>query len=114
MNAKDFLEYEIGECHDNPNISNEIMAEVLEKYANKRWDNFEIGDKHITSPQTLIHYCIHCAMTHEESEMQDAMQFFINDAIKRERLRVASRLKEMFDQDSKRILNDFIIDLMRS
>ena len=33
--------------------------------------------KYIESPQRFIHYCIHCAMEHEEAEMQDQMQLFL-------------------------------------
>jgi len=64
----------------------------------------------IESPQRFIHYCIHCAMAHEEKDMQDHMQYFLE----RER----NKMKEIFREALERNVNDaeskkyFINDIM--
>ena len=68
MDLHELIENELGNTHDNPNIDNDYVAEVMTKYAN------------------------HC--------------------VKKERNRIMVRLKEMFNKESIKFLDDFIIDLM--
>ena len=36
MKAIEFIENEIGNAHDNPNLDNEMLAELFDKYAEAR------------------------------------------------------------------------------
>ena len=49
--------------------------------------------KHINTPHKLIHYCIHCAMEHEEKDMQDQMQVFL----RKEREKMIGIFREVLD-----------------
>ena len=39
MKAIEFIENEIGNAHDNPNLDNEMLAELFDKYAEARAGN---------------------------------------------------------------------------
>lgn len=67
--------------------------------------------KHIESPQRFIHYCIHCAMEHEESEMQDQMESFLEKERQKMKGRVYEQL-ELYVTDDKH-KKHFINDIMR-
>ena len=41
MKAIEFIENEIGNAHDNPNLDNEMLAELFDKYAEARADQHE-------------------------------------------------------------------------
>jgi len=56
MKAIEFIENEIGNAHDNPNIDNEMLAELFDKYAKARAghvDTIVIGDSWISTDDKL-------------------------------------------------------------
>jgi len=53
-----------------------------------------MDNKGITSPQVLIHYCIFCAMEHEEAEMQDIMDNFIKNELERQKSKIIAIAKD--------------------
>ena len=69
--------------------------------------------KHISNPQRLIHYCIYCAMEHEEPEMQEEMERFLSN----ERYKMKGRFMELLnkklkDTDNKKeFINELINEL---
>ena len=67
--------------------------------------------KHIESPKRFIHYCIHCAMDHEEKEMQEQMEYFLENE--------RNKMIGIFHEQLDRYVNDdenkkyFINDILR-